>query len=383
MFKKILFFITVVLLVSHHSYGQFCKRDFFVQGCHYPIKNKNEIFEKVDSFLYSMSTQDSACTQFLFADDLNKWNMPFQEINNYIQSTDVIKPTIVGIMDFNPNEYIVKIKLNYFPDSVTESLLGIYNIVAVYNPITNTYKFKDYRTYFMNNNLDSLRLGNILYYKSNLLKLNKKECKAFDNFNNHIANIFQTPIKNITYFSFKNSQELMNFLGWDIVFNMFYAPTGGFARFGAKGTPFENLIYSGNNSEIYEHELIHLYFNTLLNTDSSSSTNIISEGIPTYFGGSSGLNYLELKQRLVQFLDVNDTATINKHFNKNIQIDKQTNYVYTMGAFIAELYYKKDKLAGLKKLANYTTTNFIENISKDFGVKEDELDNYLRTKIKM
>ncbi len=363
--------------------SQFCKRDYLETTCPYPIENKEEIFKKVDTFLYLMSKDDTSIKNWIDIEDQRNWLTPFDEIKTYIAYPKYYTATIVGIMDYTPNEYIVKIQVNLcnYPDSNSVSLSGIYNLVVLYDTTKKSYKFRDYRTYYISNNLDSFKQGKITYFSRNVNKLNKNYCRDFDNYNTQVAKIFKVDPKNITYFSLKNSSELLNILGWDIVLNMFYTPTGGFARSGGKGTIYENIIFSGNNNERYDHELIHLYYDELLVSDTTKTSLMALEGIPTYFGGSSGKTFLELKKNLKEFMKNTDSVKIQNHHKDrsvNIQIDKHTNYIYAMGAFITELYYKENGYDGLKELANYTDENFIKNVAKHFRVKEKELDSYLR-----
>lgn len=365
--------------------SQFCKRDVLEKECRYPIENKEEIFKKVDTFLYLMSTADSGISRWIDEEDRTLWVEPFDRISYHLSKKKWNAPRIVGIMDEYPNLYSVKVMFDNNSDSTNLSLIGIYTLFLKYDSTNRSYKFKDYRTIHIEKNYDTIKVGNITYYSKNTNKLNKVKCTSFNEFNTQIARIFKTKPKEISYFHLKNTTELLNIFGWDIIYNMFYAPTGGFAGIGGKGTRFENQIYSGNNSERYDHELIHLYYNELLYSDTSKSTLIIAEGIPTYFGGSSGLTYKELKRNLKQYLDKTDSVKIENHYKDrsvNIQINKTTNYIYSMGAFIAELFYIKNGYEGLKELANLTNENFIKKIAEHFNVKEEDLDKYLRNAIK-
>jgi len=387
--KLILF--ALLLFTNLNLKSQFCKRDYLEQNCHYPIENKEEIFKKVDTFLFMMSKKDSTYLKWIDENDIKNWVTPFDEISTYLKYPKYNKPTIVGIIDFEPNKYLIKVLLNYYPDTVTSSFIGVYSVLVSYLPNDKRYTFSDYRSYYINTYLEKFQQGNITYYTKNTSKLKKEKCEKFNDYNNKIASIFNTLPKKITYFHLKNSQELLNIYGWDVVYNMFYAPTGGFARHGGGNSEFKNYIMSGNDNEEYDHELIHLYYDNLfdsskiINTkdDENVSTYIIGEGVPTYFGGSSGKTYKELKNTLSNYLAKNDSTKIQNHYkSNNIQIDKHTNYIYAMGAFITELYYKKDGLKGLKELANYSENNFIKNVSNYFEIKDEDLDNFLRTKIK-
>lgn len=375
--------ILIVLGLTISLKSQFCKRDYLETTYPYPIENKETIFKKVDTFLSLMSNDDKTFKNWIDTEDQRNWLTPFDEIKAYIAYPEYYTATIVGIMDYIPNEYIVKIQINLcnYPDSNSVSLSGIYNLVVICDTTKKSYKFRDYRTYYISNNLDSFKQGKITYFSRNINKLNKKYCSDFDTYNTQVAKIFKVDPKEIIYFSLKNSSELLNILGWDIVSNMFYAPTGGFAKSGGKGTIYENIIFSGNNNERYDHELIHLYYDELLVPDTTKTSLMALEGTPTYFGGSSGKTYLELKKNLKEFMKNTDSVRIENHYKDrsvNIQIDKHTNYIYAMGAFITELYFKENGYDGLKELANYSDENFIKNVAKHFRVKEKELDSYLR-----
>ena len=68
--------------------------------------------------------------------------------------------------------------------------------------------------------------------------------------------------------------------------------TGGLAKAG-------NIIFSGNDTEIYTHEIVHIYTHTLFPNVSS----FLDEGVATYLCGSGKYDYGWHRDWFAQHLD--------------------------------------------------------------------------------
>ena len=129
--------------------------------------------------------------------------------------------------------------------------------------------------------------------------------------------------------------------GFDFEPTMFYDnQIGGMADLA------NNAIYAGNDSEIYEHELIHLYADKKW---PNNSHELFTEGLATYLGGSVGypLDYHVKKIALyaqTHKVDFSDLANLPP-------IDEYTNFQYTIGGLICKIVDKKSGLAGLTVLS--------------------------------
>ncbi|MFN0254123.1 hypothetical protein [Pedobacter ureilyticus] len=153
---------------------------------------------------------------------------------------------------------------------------------------------------------------------------------------------------------------------------MYVDKTGGLAD-------YRNIIYSGNNSEIYTHEIIHIYTSNLF----PKIDKFIDEGIATFMAGSGKYNYEWHRNKLDKFLNENkyfDFATHTDAYER-IYFEKETSIPYLTSALILERtlkFYGKEKLIELLKSENELWTAL-----KKVGLTKENINHELRKQIKL
>lgn len=133
--------------------------------------------------------------------------------------------------------------------------------------------------YLNSKKLKTDKVGNIQYFYID--SLNYDNAKEMNKFNIHIAKEFNVEPIEFKYFKSKSNIDANLLNGVNYYPNMYQINNyAGFADI------FNNLIFAGNNSEYYPHELIHLY--TAQWKEYPNPNKFFGEGIATYFGGSRG-----------------------------------------------------------------------------------------------
>ncbi|MGV3709037.1 MAG: hypothetical protein ACO1Q7_09350 [Gemmatimonas sp.] len=122
-------------------------------------------------------------------------------------------------------------------------------------------------------------------------------------FADSLADVFNVPrIGSLTYYLHKDLDELNATLGLTSTVKL--GPTG------ARAIPNNSMILSGMPAigENYRHEIAHVVFRSLLTPATST---FISEGVPTWYGGTIGKTYTQSVRDLAVWLRAHPTVTLD------------------------------------------------------------------------
>lgn len=263
-------------------------------------------------------------------------NIPFQ-----------FQPSIIAIQKINPKKYLVKIAIIGEYD-YEYSLKCIYNIYVI--NINGKYLLKTVISDNLNNWKNN-KIENITYYYKSHSEHFNEQAQQQVNFENELIELFNFEKINYKYVICKNNAEISKLRGYEFKPSMFLNNYGGETFTGQK------VIFAGNNSAFYPHELVHLYvaqhFDNIHNT--------IDEGLATYLGGARGLSYSEHKELLKKYINnkenINFWENLLDDYNKHQLIDKSSSLLYAGGALICDLVYSKLGIEGLKILMSSGKTD--------------------------
>lgn len=336
------------------------------------INKKNELNIKelkhyLSSFFLKVNTIDNI-SSFWSKEKDNVFRFPYSDLQTIIYNSKDYTPLILSIKELKKDSYEIKsawikkengnLDLNY-----------IYNFIIAKED--NKFVFKN----IISSNIKYWKrnvVKSITYYSTEKIDVNK--AIEFNDFNNKMAFYFNTNLLNFTYFKCKSVEELMKIRGYDFEYSMkLESQTGG------ETFTNENLIFSGNNSEINKHELVHLYtFAKFKNIH-----NLIDEGISTLLGGSQGLSYKDHLFKLKEHLYLNKINVYKELFFENYVIDKKTSLWYTVGAFLCDLCQKKYGKQILFELMNSgkRDVDIVVTIEKIFKIDRTEFDSFIRNEI--
>ena len=244
------------------------------------------------------------------------------------------------IYDINENEKLIK--LGYLePDSIknTTTIQVIYNIIATKSE--GPWKFKravDYIT----RDWQKLQQGSILYYLPPGKIPNEKEIELQLQDISQICSFFDTSPFEISYYSCNSPKQVFEVKGFDYHPSMLISETGGMAAYG-------NIIYSGNNSEFYTHEIVHIYTMNLY----PKAPQILNEGLATFLGGSGKNDYSWHRNNFSKYMDTSK-IDLSEHMQpfERLYINDETPIPYMIGALICERTLRIYGKASLLKLLN-------------------------------
>lgn len=227
--------------------------------------------------------------------------------------------------------------------------------------------------------LEYHKVGNISYFVHPSHKFDLKKAKFMSEFSEKTAAKFSSKPIECTYFVANTSREIVEIWGYEYMDRM-YRPeqTGGVA------ITNDNILYCGNNSEYYPHELIHLYTH---NINNNFPHFWINEGIATYFGGSTEKSFEWHLNELKDFHKENpmfDYADIEKIGTKDIPNGKHlTEFRYIIGAIIIRNIYEKYGIVGIKDALKIgDTNNDFFNFTKDkLGITKNTFSNYIKEQL--
>lgn len=373
--KQILFLLTTFLTLA--CTGQETKQEDFLLTVS-PIIDKSDKFNQ--AIIYTLTeflkTKNTSLTENKnwIQTDFEKYIYPYLDIYNIENSKygkDFYRPTLVDIISTeNPNQKIVKIAfIGHRNETQENQLKSIYNIVANIKQDNVLFsRFLDLAT----ENWKTIEKTNLTYKVSPNKVVNETEIANQQNDIDRICIFFKCKPIHITYYSCINPEELFKIKGFDYNPMMFTNKTGGLADFG-------NIIFSGNNSEIYTHEIIHIYASTLF----PKIDKFIDEGLATLLAGSGKYTYEWHRSKLDKFLNQNKDYNFAEHTDayEGNYFEIETSIPYLTSALILERtlrIYGKDKLMEVLKSETELWTTL-----KKVGLTKENLNEELRKQIKL
>ncbi len=373
--KQILLILTTFLTLACN--GQETKQDKFVLTISPIIDKSDKTNQKViETLTEFLKTKNTSLTEnkFWVQTDFQKYIYPYLDIYNIENSKygkDFYRPTLVDIISTeNPTQKIVKLAfIGHNKETQENQLRSIYNIIA--NILKDKVLFSRYLD-FSTESWKTVNSGSLTYKISPNKTINEVEINEQQKDINKICNFFQCKPIAITYYSCVNPKELFEIKGFDYHPIMYADKTGGLADYG-------NIIFSGNNSEIYTHEIVHIYTSNLF----PKIDKFIDEGIATFMAGSGKYNYEWHRNKLEKFLNENKDYDFATHTNayERIYFENETSIPYITSALILERtlrIYGKEKLIELLKSENELWTTL-----KTVGITKENINTEIRKQIKL
>ena len=336
-------------------------------------KTNKAIIETLEAFLKTKNASLSENKNWVQS-DFQKFIYPYFDIYNIENSKhgkDFYRPTLVEIIPTEKaNQKNVKIAFIGHNTATQENQLkSIYNLIANINQDKILFsRYLDFATEkWITVNKESL-----IYKISPNKKTDDIEIAEQQNDIENICNFFKCKPIYITYYSCINPKEVFEIRGFDYNPMMYVDKTGGITDYG-------NIIFSGNNSEIYTHEIIHIYISKLY----PKIDKLIEEGLATFMAGSGKYNYEWHRNKLEKFLNENKDFNLSEHTDayERIYFETETSIPYLTSALILERtlrIYGKEKLIELLKSESELWTTL-----KKVGLTKENMNNALGQEIKL
>lgn len=309
--------------------------------------NNKKIVYFLQKFLETKNISINS-NEYWLKSDFEKFSYPFSDIF-FIEKSKLgdnfYQPTLMEIID-TENADVKVVKLAYLGYDITSKsnfIKVIYNVIA--NFVNEKVYFSNYLNY-STKNWKFLQKENINYYISPEKQIKETEIQQQLKDVKFIENFFESQPVSFNFYSCVSPKEIYQIKGFDYFHKMYSENSGGFVE-------EKNNVFSGNNSEVYSHEIVHIYTNRMF-------TNIdpfFNEGIATLLFGSGKHDYNWHKNNFKNFLEKNPDFNIYNNLNvyEELYIDHETPIPYIISAIICEKFIKeKGKIKLFESINNYS-----------------------------
>lgn len=223
------------------------------------------------------------------------------------------------------------------------------------------------------------KVGNINYYIHPFHTFKLAEAEQMNEFNLEMAKEFGAEPLGFDYFVASNARDIARTWGYEYM-NRMYNPSGK----GGIASWRNMIIYSGNNSSFFPHELVHLYTYHIVPKDPHLW---VGEGIATFYAGTSTYSFRGHMLKLKEFLyknpeyDLSDISKLKKTIPNG---EHASDFRYVIGGLLMNNIYKKEGVDGLIEALRYGTSDmdFYQLIEDKLGVGKDDFDEYIKAEMK-
>ena len=219
------------------------------------------------------------------------------------------------------------------------------------------------------------KVGAITYYVHPFHNFKLEEALQMNTFNEDMAKTFSIEPLEFDYFAASNARDISRTWGYEYMNRMYNASgKGGVAS-------WQNMIvYSGNNSSYYPHEVVHLYTYHVVPKDPHFW---VGEGIATFYAGTSTYSFnghmLKLKAFLAEhpYYDLSDISKLNKTIPNG---EHKSDFRYVIGGLLMKNIYEKEGVKGLVESLKYGTTDddFYQLMEDKLQVTKANFDAYIK-----
>ena len=183
--------------------------------------------------------------------------------------------------------------------------------------------------------------GPITYVIQPGYAFNPARARRSQAFVDSIAVAFDVPrLTHLTYYLLATVDAALDALGVESPVK--YGPGGGFAK------PGDNLLFSGDPrfGEEYRHELVHIVLLPLFQHGGMSLLG--SEGVATWLGGTSGMDFATARRGLATYLGEHPAITLDSIISGVNSGSLPLVVTYPTGAVLCKLVYEEAGMPALK-----------------------------------
>lgn len=322
------------------------------------------LLERLDTFVLDMKRNISRSSVIRYDPEHDGYDFSFFYGAG---RNDYYKPLLLIAEKAGVGNYLIK--LAYMRnDSAGMKMQFIYNLYAQReNGLFFFYPGLYYNSLQMKTHTE----GNIRYrYKDSL---NIARCKEMNAINNQLAAQFKMDPVKFVYYKFKNAKELFNGLGFDYIYNMYLDSIGGMRSNATEA------VYCGNDSEIYTHEIVHLYIDKICNNVNSFA----NEGIATLLGGSGNITYISGVKIIAKYISGKPGINILEALLNDTQVNGKVSMKYFLSAVICKRVREKSGMNGIKKLlcSGKSIEDFLMQTNELIGLNRENFNEYMRKAI--
>ncbi len=206
------------------------------------------------------------------------------------------------------------------------------------------------------------RVGPIEYVMEPGYTFNRVRAESAVAFTDSLAVVFSVPrLAPLTYYLTSTSDEMTRILGLET--RIKWGPSGGLAQ------AVNHQLFSGMPAigERYAHELVHIMLRPLV----KHTIAFADEGVATWLGGTSGMDFPVAARALATFLTSHPTVSLDSIMAGNITIPSGTLAVsarYPAGAVFAMMVHERGGANAIRTLldAGYSVPEFQRSMEQVF-----------------
>ncbi len=298
------------------------------------------------------------------------------ELRTIVNDNEEIQCTIMGLIPAKNDYYLLKTMYTQQNDST--GVVELKYIVSVYaKMVEGEYVFFN-STQYHKEIYENREVGEISYIVHPDHKFIEEDAKKMNEFNRRTAELFETEPIEFDYVVTNNSTDLGQLMGLNF-FSYSYQPV----QSGGMADNYNTIIYAGNNSAYYPHEVVHLYTNVKF---SRQYHPWVDEGIATLFGGSTGYELDWHLQKLKAFLSSHPEYEIKELSKLETDIPNgefMTDFRYAIGGFLMKKIYEKEGMKGLFEAlqAGRSEEDYFDVLKDKLGFERTEFEDYLRKEV--
>jgi len=283
---------------------------------------------------------------------------------------------VIGVVPLEAGFYEFKTAYFQVDDSTRE--VSLRHMITVYaKAYQDSFQFVSSTEYLLNK-YEQRQFGEVNYLIHPNHRFSKKEAERMNEFNREIARQFGVAPLSFRYVVANNTTDLSQLMGSD--FNQYSnnpVPSGGLSDIR------NGIIYAGNNSAYYPHEVVHLYTNACC---SRQYHPWVDEGIAAFFGGSTGYDIEWHWQKLRRFLadhpdyPLEDLTALQTDIPNG---EYTTDFRYAIGGLLMGLIHQKEGMEGLFDAlrAGRTEADYFRMLEQKLGFTRSEFGSFIRAAV--
>lgn len=334
-------------------------------------ENEKEIIELWTAYLQSGEYKNPKTTYW----DTTQYRYPDYflwpvSIKNLKNRKPKVQCTLLGIFPVENDHYALKTSLSSIG---AEGQIVLEAILSVYAKKVNGKYLLVNSSQYHQQVWNKVQVGKINYYVHPEHDFDQQQADEMNAFNQKMAKLFDIPALSFDYFVSNYSREIVRLWGYDYMAKI-YIPgqTGGVADIG------NGIVYAGNNSEYYPHELVHLYTIEVYPDDFHFWLN---EGFATFMGGSGGHDLDWHIEKLREYIIENPDFEISFETLKGYIPNglHSTEFRYVIGGVICkQVYQTKGMVALMEGLETVRTDDGLYQFIEDkLNVKRADFSKYI------
>ena len=172
-------------------------------------------------------------------------------------------------------------------------------------------------------------------------------------FTDSVAAAFGVPrLERLTYYLTSSEDEVYRVMGLET--DIKWGPAGGVAQ------PTNHQLFSGMPSvgEDYRHELAHMVLLPLM----GNTSYLVSEGVPTWLGGTTGLDFPTAARKLASYLAAHPAVTLDTFLTRRISPPES----YAALAVFVQMVFERGGVDAVKAL-------YDAGVGEDFRSKMEQM----------